>query len=315
MNKKVYKILKTLAKVTVFTYLAEKVLFHFSTMRHKLLGGSQSFYSWRFGSIYYSKCGEGSPVLLIHDLDSKGSDYEWSRMKELLARDHTVYTMDLPGCGRSDKEKMMYTNYLYASAVCDFIRRIIAEKTDVVTSGISSSIAIMACHSQPGLFGKLVLIHPESFEHMTREMHFKDKMLSRFMLLPVFGTAVYTAMNLKIVITEDLRRRCFANPSAVDADIRDSFTEAAHLGGARARFVCASKIGHFTDINVIYALKKLDHGLLLIGGRDCEDEEYTLKGYRFFCPSAHIKMVPGRAMPHLEYPKRVSGIIRRFLAE
>ena len=34
-------------------------------------------YEWRFGKIHYTKCGKGTPLLLIHDVIPGSSDYEW----------------------------------------------------------------------------------------------------------------------------------------------------------------------------------------------------------------------------------------------
>ena len=42
-------------------------------------------YNWRFGDVYYTKSVEGKPLLLIHDLQTASSGYEWSRViKELF---------------------------------------------------------------------------------------------------------------------------------------------------------------------------------------------------------------------------------------
>ena len=55
------------------------------------------------GNIYYTKCGSGKPLLLIHDLHFASSGYEWESIREQLSRSYTVYTLDLLGCGRSEK--------------------------------------------------------------------------------------------------------------------------------------------------------------------------------------------------------------------
>ena len=69
-----------------------------------------NLYSWKFGDIYYTKQGEGSPLLLIHDLTASSSSEEWQSLKTQLAQKHTVYCLDLLGCGRSQKPAITYTN-------------------------------------------------------------------------------------------------------------------------------------------------------------------------------------------------------------
>lgn len=49
------------------------------------------------------KTGTGKPILLIHDTDSGASGEEWAKVAKKLAKNNTVYTIDLLGCGRSDK--------------------------------------------------------------------------------------------------------------------------------------------------------------------------------------------------------------------
>lgn len=74
---------------------------------------SSNYYNWKFGNIYYQKTGSGSPLLLIHDLNHYSSSMEWDKVIDTLSREHTVYTIDLLGCGKSDKPAITYTCYLY----------------------------------------------------------------------------------------------------------------------------------------------------------------------------------------------------------
>ena len=54
-------------------------------------------YKWTYGVIHYSKQGNGSPILLIHDLTAGSSSYEWMSVVSSLEKEHTVYTLDLLG--------------------------------------------------------------------------------------------------------------------------------------------------------------------------------------------------------------------------
>ncbi len=67
-----YKKLRNLATITtvstICVYLINKLVFSLSSMRDALFSKYGNIYSWRFGNIYYTKHGTGSPILLIHDL-------------------------------------------------------------------------------------------------------------------------------------------------------------------------------------------------------------------------------------------------------
>lgn len=91
--------------------------------------------------LLYQK-GTGSPILLIHDTLPGASGYEWSKIEDELAIDHTVYTVDLLGCGRSDKSSITYTNFVYVQMISDFIKKIIGQKTDVIASGFQALLLL-----------------------------------------------------------------------------------------------------------------------------------------------------------------------------
>ena len=74
-------------------------------------------FKWRLGNVYYTKEGTGKPLLLIHDLDTCTSGYEWKQLIPFLSSKYTVYTIDLLGFGRSEKANMTYTNFLYVQLI------------------------------------------------------------------------------------------------------------------------------------------------------------------------------------------------------
>ena len=161
-----YKKLRNLATITtvstICVYLINKLVFSLSSMKDALFSKYGNTYSWRFGSLYYTKHGTGSPLLLIHDLNNCSSELEFYKIKEELSRSHTVYTLDLLGCGRSDKPRITYTSYLYVQLINDFIKNVIGTKTDIIASGKSSSLIFLACYTEPRNFSRLMMINPES---------------------------------------------------------------------------------------------------------------------------------------------------------
>ncbi len=312
-NGKIISLLTALGSAALVAHIFNRAAFLAAESKRKLAGGNQSYYSWKFGSIYYSQKGEGSPLLLIHAMDSIVCDREWRDMVQYLARDHAVYTIDLPGCGRSEKKKTIYTNYMFVRAVNDFITNVIGEKTDVVTSNLSSSIALMACRESPQLYGKMILINPESFKHMSRKHLPFERMLSRIMMVPCIGTTIYTIGTLRPLIEFRIRHRYFEKDAPVGSDVIDDFYEAAHIGGFAARFAYASMIEHYTDVYFINALKDIKNPLYLIGGENVRGIDYTLRGYRYFNKAARIFKVKGSGMPHLESPRDMARVIRKCL--
>ena len=106
MKKNRNKILTLTILISIATFIIHiinKVISFSSSLKEMLDITNKNYYNWRFGNIYYTKRGKGKPILLIHDLMPGGSAYEWSKVERELSTQYTVYAVDLPGCGRSEK--------------------------------------------------------------------------------------------------------------------------------------------------------------------------------------------------------------------
>ena len=91
---------------SVGIHLINKAIHISATIDHLLSSSSETYYDWKFGKIFYTKQGQGTPLLLVHDLTTSSSEYEWKNVIKTLAKTRTVYSLDLLGCGRSDKPNL-----------------------------------------------------------------------------------------------------------------------------------------------------------------------------------------------------------------
>ena len=146
MKKQVRNFLLLTTLTTISIYGINKAISVSSSMKNLLKTERGKFFNWRYGNIYYTKQGKGTPLLLIHDLNPASSSYEWEKIAKHLAKHHTVYKLDLLGCGRSEKPNMTYSNYLYVQLITDFIKNIIGAKADIISTGESSSFTLLACN-------------------------------------------------------------------------------------------------------------------------------------------------------------------------
>ena len=178
-------ILATLGAITI--HLINKTLIEMATKDSLLNSSEGNYYDWRFGKIYYRKQGNGKPLLLLHDLDAESSGVEWKKVAAILAEKYTVYTVDLLGCGRSEKPNITYTNFLYVQMLTDFIKHIIGEKADVVATGESAAIAVMACGNDENVIGKICMVNPLSLTELAKcpnkrtknPMHLLEKIIRK----------------------------------------------------------------------------------------------------------------------------------------
>ena len=102
-------------------HTVNKLVYYISTVDNLLDYNKYNYYEWRFGKIAYKKQGTGTPILLIHDLNVGSSFYEWNNIVNHLSKTNTVYTIDLLGCGCSDKPNFTYTNFLYVQMISDLL--------------------------------------------------------------------------------------------------------------------------------------------------------------------------------------------------
>ena len=85
MAKK-HSFLKTILVATGSLYAANKLIDYSAKGKNMCSSDLGYFYTSNHGEIYYTKQGKGAPLLLIHNLDTTSSSYEWSKIIKKLER-------------------------------------------------------------------------------------------------------------------------------------------------------------------------------------------------------------------------------------
>lgn len=291
-----------------------KLIFLEAVKKNMLYSKNKHQYSSRFGDIFYIKKGQGAPILLIHDLKCTASAAEWDSIIDELAKSHTVYAMDLLGCGRSEKPRMTYTNYIYVQLINNFIKEVIGARTDVITSGSSSNIAIMGCYSDSSLYNRIMMINPISIKDSAKYPKTNHKTLKNIIELPLIGTTIYNIAVSYYSILNSYKNKILFTDKCMEHDV-DTMYESSHLGGSSAKFFFASERSHFINVNMIHALKKLDNSMYIIGGRDMEDIINTQEAYVFYNPSIETELIDHcKAYPHIEQPEELLSLCSIYLS-
>ncbi len=260
-------------------------------------------FHWRLGNIYYKKTGNGTPLLLVHDLSAASCSYEWHRVISALSKEHTVYVLDLLGCGCSEKPYLTYTNYLYVQLISDFIKSIISHRTDIIATGASASFVIMACNNNPHLFNRLMLINPTSINTCSQLPGPYSKYYKRLLDLPVIGTLLY-----HIAVSKNSLKKVYINESS----FIDAYYEAAHLGfSPKSVYACVRC--NYTNCNITNALKRIDNSIYLIGGGLQNNIKELILEYIKYNPAIEYSIIEGtRHLPHVEKPAEFLSYVRTF---
>lgn len=299
---------KKLGIAAVFTgavvgtmHVVNRIFHYISTADNLLDKDTYEEYDWRFGKISYKKLGSGKPLLLVHDLNVCSSSYEWNKIEKKLAKTNTVYSVDLLGCGCSDRPVLTYTNYLYVQMITDFIKHVIGEKTDVIVSGESSSFILMACSNDDSIINRVVMINPPDIINLAKIPTKRFKLIKYLLYTPVLGTFIYNMKVNRRTISEEFASSYYYNQNEISENDILTFTEASQKDKTRSKFLYASQISRFTNVNVVCCLSKLNNSIFIITGNANPENVLLANQYQNYLPSIEVIGIDKtKKMPHME---------------
>ncbi len=197
------------------------------------LGGELRRYRWRGGKIAYAVAGEGPPLLLLHGIYAGASSYEFRKNFLELSRSFRVYAPDLLGCGLSEKPARRYVPEDITAQVEDFAREEIGERTHLIASSLSATLALPAAVRSPRLFGRLVLICPTGYGSLERDSGRLGDFVYGLFRSPLLGDSLYHALVSRRGIRYYLQNMAYHDPARVTGGLVDEYWRTAHQRGAR----------------------------------------------------------------------------------
>lgn len=284
-------------------HLTNRIINFISTSNNLLESEKNSCYEWRFGKISYTKTGSGTPLLLIHNLSVFSSSHEWNKVKDELAKKYTVYTIDLLGCGCSDRPIFTYTNYLYVQLITDFIKHVIGEKTDVIVSGESSSFVLMACSNDDTIINRVIMINPQNIVNLAKIPTKRSKMIKHILSSPIIGTFIYNMRINKKTISDIFSEEYYYDNNKISEKDILVCTESSQKGKARSKHLYASQKSRYTNVNILCCLSKLNNSIYIITGIKNPENILAAEQYQNHLPSIEIVGIDyTKQVPHIERP-------------
>ncbi|MGC9356836.1 MAG: alpha/beta hydrolase [Anaerolineae bacterium] len=114
-------------------------------------------------SYYVYRKGVGRPLLLIHSINAAASAYEMWPLFEYYREERTVYALDLPGYGFSERADRVYNPLVFERAILEMMDLVLDEPADVIALSLSCEFAARAALSEPERFHSLTFISPSGF--------------------------------------------------------------------------------------------------------------------------------------------------------
>lgn len=296
-------------------HIINRILSFFTNKKDTKTLGNSNYFEWRFGKIHYSKQGKGKPVLLVHDLFVGSSSYEWEKIVGSLAKTNTVYTLDLLGCGHSEKPAITFTNYMYVELLNDFISEHIKEKVSIIATGTSCSLALMSCHMNENLYDKVMIVNPEQL-YLSKQIPSQLTKGAKLILdAPIVGTFIYNAIFTKSHIEKILHNNFYSNGYLVSNKTISSYYHSAHIGDGNGKYLYSSQVGKYLNANVENAIASTNLSIYLILGTNIPGKSELIHSYVQLNASIEVVEVNNsKQLPQLENPAEFVENVTLFLS-
>ena len=314
MKKKIKIIAAVAATTGAVIHIINRIQFSIADKKNILERVESKYYDWRFGKIHYTVKGNGKPLLLVHNLTVGSCGYEFYKIADQLSAQFEVYTMDLLGYGLSDKPDMTYTSFLYVQLLSDFIKNVIGRKSDIVTSGDSSSISIMTCHNNPEVCNKLIFINPQSLHQLSLIPTRRSRTLKFLIDLPVIGTFIFNLVTSRLSFLSLFQKYYYTDITRLKETDLQAYREASHKYDYHAKYSFSSHIGRYMNFNILHALKEINHSIFIIAGNNKTDNKSIIENYFSYNSSIEVTYISEtKQYPHMEAPAKVLDQLEIFL--
>ena len=263
---------------------------------------------------------DAAPILLVHSMNAAGSAYEMKPLHEHFKSKRTVYAIDLPGFGFSERSDRPYDPRMMTDAVHAMSDRIRSEHGakpfDAIALSLGSEFLARAASEQPEYYRTLGLI---SLTGMDSRAPYDDApgttrgmpWLYAFFRNPIWTRGFFTLLSSRASIRFFLKKT-YGRPE-IDEDLLDYDYLTTHQPGARhAPYRFVSGFLFSKDITRVY--RSLAMPVWVAHGVRGDFVDYT--GLKEFAarPNWAIERMPTGALPHFEMRQDFMRRYEAFLA-
>jgi cation diffusion facilitator CzcD-associated flavoprotein CzcO/pimeloyl-ACP methyl ester carboxylesterase len=262
-------------------------------------------------AIRYRVTGSGTPVLALHGIGQSLED--WNEQHDRLAGRHTVYSLDLPGFGYSDRIPGAATLARLASILPEFLDAVgVTAPVPIIGNSLGGAVAMTFAVTHPERVAALVLANSAGFGH-------EVTIVLRLLAVKPIGAALLRPNRKNSTRTVE---SLFSDKSlATEERVRHAYALSQRGAHAQTLLDLAHDLGTFRGVKpawrtaLVQGLAKLDIPTLVIWG----DRDHVL-------PSAHLHAaslaLPGAEshlfektghMPQIERPDEFAALVDDFL--
>ena len=107
---------------------------------------------------------------------------------------------------------------------------------------------------------------------------------------------------------------CYYKGHLVSNNTLNSYYHSAHLNNGQGKYLLASINGHYTNINIVPALKKINNSICLIGGKEHDHMDEIIDEYKSFNSSIESAYISNsKYLPQMENPEKFLELVNIIL--
>ena len=246
------------------------------------------------------------PLLLIHSINAAASAYEVKPLHDHYRATRTVYAVDLPGYGHSDRSDRPYTPRLMTDAVLSMVEVIRARHGDVAIDAIAVSLSCeylaRAATERPAAFRSVCLV---SATGLNRDRPFDaptGTTRGKLWLLAVLGRAPWSAALFRLLtrpgVIRFFLRKTWGSKSIDDGLLAYDIVTARQPGAANAPFHFLSAMLFSADITRVY--RQVAAPVLLVHGTRGDFTDYRAAGLLQRTAGWSVHAMETGALPYFE---------------
>ena len=264
--------------------------------------------------------GKSVPLLLVHSINAAASAYEVRPLYEHYRRSRTVYALELPGFGHSERGKREYTVRMMTDAILVAVREIQKDfgriPIDALAVSLSSEFLARAVSESPLAFRSLALVSPTGFTTFEKSANWREGTRGKPWLhglfeFPLWSEGFFRMLTSRRVIRYFLNKTWGSNN--IDEGLLGYDYLTAHQPGAQhAPYYFVSGFLFSKDIPRIY--NSLTLPVWMSHGVRGDFVDYTNKTQVEGRANWTIKVFRTGAMPHFEAEAEFIAAYDAFLA-
>jgi len=261
------------------------------------------------------------PLLLIHSVNAAASAYEIKPLYEHYRQSRTVYALELPGFGHSERGKREYSVRLMTDAILIVVREIQnvhgRDPFDALAVSLSSEFLARAVTEMPLAFRSVALVSPTGFRSRDKSTKWRAGTRGMPWLHALFEFPLWSAGFFRL-LTSRASIRYFLNKTWGSRDIDEGLLEYDYLtthqpGAQHAPYYFVS--GFLFSENVIRIYHSLTLPVWMSHGIRGDFVDYSNKTEVESRANWTVQVFSTGAMPHFEASNQFIAAYDAFLAD